>query len=62
MAELHVDQLPVRILAALSERMHRLKDGSQRDPWVTYRREGCDFEIDARNLEIRKAASEKRPM
>ena len=57
MSELQVYDLPTRILAALSERLHRVRDGSQTDPWVPYNFDGVLYEIHALNLEIRKTGS-----
>ena len=57
MSELHVYDLPTRILAALSERRHRIRDGSQNDPWVPYMYDGVPYEVHALNLDVRKAGS-----
>ena len=57
MTELQVYDLPTRILAALSERRHRIRDGSQTDPWVPYHFDGVLYEVHALNLDIRKAGS-----
>lgn len=55
MDELQVYDLPTRILAALSERRRRIRDGSQNDPWVPYKHHGVRYEVHALSLEIRKA-------
>ena len=47
MSKLQAYDLPTRILAALSERQRRIRDGSQVDPWVPYRHEGVLYEIHA---------------
>jgi hypothetical protein len=57
MTELQVYDLPTRILAALSERRHRIRDGSQTDPWVLYRHDGVLYEVHALTLDIRKTGS-----
>jgi len=57
MSELHVYDLPTRILAALSERRHSVRGGSQNDPWVPYHFDGVLYEVHALNLDIRKAGS-----
>ena len=57
MSELRVFDLPTRILAALSERLHRIRDGSQSDPWVPYLYDGVLYEVHALNLDVRKAGS-----
>ena len=54
MNKLQVYDLPTRILAALSERRHRIRDGSQNDPWVPYRHEGVLYEIHALTLDTRE--------
>jgi len=54
MNKLQVNDLPTRILAALSERRHRIRDGSQNDPWVPYRHDGVFYEIHALTLDIRE--------
>ena len=56
MNKLQVYDLPTRILAALSERRHRIRDGSQNDPWVPYRHEGVLYEIHALTLDIRESS------
>ena len=54
MNKLQVYDLPTRILAALSERRHRIRDGSQNDPWVPYQHEGVLYEIHALTLDVRE--------
>jgi hypothetical protein len=54
MTQLQLYDLPTRILAALSERRHRIRDGSQNDPWVPYQHEGVLYEINALTLDIRE--------
>jgi hypothetical protein len=55
MSKLQVYDLPTRILAALSERRHRIRDGSQNNPWVPYQHEGVFYEIHALTLDIRES-------
>lgn len=50
MNKLQVYDLPTRILAALSERRHRIRDGSQNDPWVPYRHVGVLYVVHALTL------------
>ncbi len=54
MNKLQVYDLTTRILAALSERRHRIRDGSQNDPWVPYRHESALYEIHALTLDVRE--------
>ena len=54
MNKLQVYDLPTRILAALSERRHRIRDGSQNDPWVPYRHVGVLYEVHALALDVRE--------
>jgi hypothetical protein len=56
MTQLQLYDLPTRILAALSERRHRIRDGSQNDPWVPYQHEGVLYEINALTLDIRESS------
>ena len=56
MNKLQVYDLPTRILAALSERRHRIRDGSQNVPWVPYRHEGVLYEIYALTLDVRESS------
>jgi hypothetical protein len=56
MTQLQLYDLPTRILAALSERRHRIRDGSQNDPWVPYQHEGVLYHIDALTLDIRESS------
>ena len=55
MSKLQVYDLPTRILAALSERRHCIRDGSRNDPWVPYQHEGVLYEINALTLDIRES-------
>ena len=55
MNKLQVYDLPTRILAALSERRHRIRDGSQNDPWVPHQHKGVLYEIHALTLDIRES-------
>ena len=54
MNKLQVYDLPTRILAALSERGHRIRDGSQNDTWVSYRHESILYEVHALTLDVRE--------
>jgi hypothetical protein len=54
MNKLQVYDLTTRILAALSERRHRIRDGSRNDPWVPYQHEGVLYEINALTLDVRE--------
>jgi hypothetical protein len=56
MSKLQVNDLPMRILAALSERRHRIRDGSQDDAWVPYHHDGVLYEIHALTLDIRESS------
>ena len=56
MSQLQVYDLPMRILAALSERRHRIRDGSENDQWVPYQHDGVLYEIHALTLDIRESS------
>ena len=56
MTQLQVYDLPTRILAALSERRNRIRDGSQNYPLVPYQHEGDLYEINALTLDIRESS------